>query len=217
MPIQNVVVKKSVQAMAALLVCFALILQFVLIMNKVPETGLTYSAETIRYFSYMTILTNILVALVFIDELFGQPGVFFKKATVQAAVFLYIFIVGVVNHIALAGLQQLTGWQSNADTLLHYIIPVVYVSYWIFFAEKKPIPYKDIFLWVLFPLIYVIYTMIRGSFIHQYPYPFLDIDKLGLHQVLTNMLMVTAAYFVIGLLLIFLNNRMFVSKNPITL
>ena len=217
MPIQSVAVKKSVQLLAALVVYFALILQFVLLINKVPETGLSYAAEIIRFFSYMTILTNILVALVFSFELLGKPGDFFKKASVQAAVFLYIFIVGVVNHIALAGLQQLTGWQSTADTLLHYVIPVVYVLYWLFFAEKKSIPYKHIFIWVLFPLVYVVYTMIRGSYIHQYPYPFLNIDKFGLNQVLINMAMVTAAYFVIGLLLIFLNNRMFVSKTPITL
>ena len=29
-------------------------------------------------------------------------------------------------------------------------------------------------LWLSFPLVWIVYTIIRGAIVHRYPYPFLD-------------------------------------------
>jgi hypothetical protein len=220
MPIHNKFVRKIYALIALVTGMFAVGLQFWLVMKNVPSTGLGYWQEFVRFISYMTILSNLLVIIFFIFQVFdsyGKVAVFFKSASAGAAIFLYISIVGVVNHIALAGLFQFTGYQYFADKLLHYVMPSVYVIYWIFFIPKSPLPYKHIFYWVLFPLVYVIYIMLRGMIMHVYPYPFLDVPVHGYPAVLVNMAMLTAAYFFAGLTLIFVNNRLLVNRNPITL
>jgi len=121
---------------------------------------------------------------------------------------VYIFIVGLLNHLLLSRLSNLTGLSLLCDRLLHYVMPVVYVVYWIIFAPKQPIAYRDVWLWLIFPLVYVIYCMIRGSFTDLYPYPFLDAAKLGYPAVFKMMGIITAAYGVTSLLLVFINNKM---------
>src|SRR5665647_3043722 len=75
---------------------FALVAQFYLIIKNriapIPET-------IIRYFSFYTILTNLLVAVCF-SFLLAKPksvwGIFFSKSGVIAAITVYITIVGLV-------------------------------------------------------------------------------------------------------------------------
>ena len=39
---------------------------------------------------------------------------------------------------------------------------------------------------LVIPVIWVVYTLIRGAFVHQYPYDFVNVSVLGYQQVLIN-------------------------------
>ena len=93
----------------------------------------------ITFFSFFTILTNILTASVFTAVAF-QPkdgwGKWLCGPSVQAAAAVYIAIVGMVYQLLLRQLWNPQGAQWVADVLLHSIVPVGYVVYWLLFAPR---------------------------------------------------------------------------------
>ena len=170
----------------ALLAWFALIAQFVLIIvnRKVslPET-------IIRYFSFFTILSNIMMALSFTLPLINpnsSAGRFWSKPSTLTAVALYIGATGIVYNIVLRPLADFDGLQLIVDELLHLIIPILFLLYWFLFVPKASLAWKNIWLWMIFPAVYCIYSLVRGAIVSYYPYPFLDVNHLGYQQVLLN-------------------------------
>jgi hypothetical protein len=55
--------------------------------------------------------------------------------------------------------------------------------------------------WVLWPLAYFVYAMLRGAATGFYPYPFIDVDRLGYAQVLVNAVGVGTGYFFVAAVL----------------
>lgn len=183
----------------ALLAWFAVLLQLVLIIvnRTTPVT------ETIiRFFSYFTILTNILVAIGFTSLVLNKGDGFFSKISNLTALVVYILIVGIVYNIILRWLWQPEGWQRLADELLHVGVPVLAFLYWFFYHRKVVIPWKKSFYWLIYPLVYCLYVLLRGSTSKFYPYPFIDVEQLGYPAVVINCLYVTAAFLLVSLLLI---------------
>lgn len=192
-----------------------LAIQLYLLISNTPGNGMTALQAAGRFLLFFTVLSNILVAtsLSFVLVNPGSAaGRFFSKEPVATAITLYIFIVGLVYNLILRNLWQPTGLQKLADEILHVIVPVLYVLYWIFYAPKKSLQWKNVFIWLLFPLIYLVYAMARGAIEGYYPYPFLDLNKHRWEEVLLNIVLMLAAFVIIGLLLIALS-RIF--KRPV--
>jgi hypothetical protein len=72
--------------------------------------------------------------------------------------------------------------------------------------------YKQIPRWLAYPLIYLFYILIRGNFAGFYPYPFVDVVKLGLQKVLENSVMLMLLF--IGLAAIFIKIGKVTSPKP---
>ena len=183
---------------------FAIIAQFYLLINS----GAAAKSELfIRFFSYFTIDTNIIVAL-YSTLLLLNPnsslGRFFSKQTSIAAIAVYIVIVGVVYNIILRFLWNPRGMQLLVDELLHLIIPILFLLYWLICTGKNQLKWKNAFSWMLYPLIYGSIVLIRGYFSNPpfYPYPFIDISKLGVNQGIINTIGFTVIFFVTSLLFI---------------
>ncbi|WP_229216724.1 Pr6Pr family membrane protein [Dyadobacter sp. 3J3] len=144
---------------------------------------------TIRFFSFFTILTNLLVAIYFSLSLIktrqGYMSIINKPGTLTA-VTVYITIVGLVYQVILRHTWEPQGAQKIVDELLHSVIPVLVIIFWYLFEEKKSVTYQQIPKWLIYPLIYLIYILIRGRFSNFYPYPFVDAGRLGLSKVLAN-------------------------------
>ncbi|SEP78938.1 Pr6Pr family membrane protein [Epilithonimonas lactis] len=183
----------------ALLAWFCVILQFYI-------TEGTFS----NVISYFTILSNLLVALSLTFSTFfhgTKLGNFFASLSVKTAIALYIFVVFVVYNIVLRGIWKPTGWQLFLDNMLHVVIPISYILFWILFVKKQKLRWKHGFFWLIFPLIYLIYSLIRGAIVHWYPYPFLDAQKLGYEQVSINIVLMLFVFLASGSALIAINNR----------
>lgn len=181
---------------------FAIVLQlYLILLNRVaslPET-------IVRFFSFFTVQTNILVAICF-TFLWLKPkskwGLFFSKPKNATAITLYITIVGFVYNTILRFLWAPTGLQKQVDELLHSVIPILVLLHWILFIPKKTLGFKNIFPWLIFPLVYLVYTLIRGVFFNFYPYPFIDVNLLGYNAVLLNSFFMLLAFLFFGTLLI---------------
>ncbi len=192
----------------ALLAWFAVILQLYLIIeNRVRPIFDTI----IQFFSFFTILTNILVAICFTMLLLqndsGRKN-FFTKPKVLTAVTVYITIVGLVYNIILRFLWKPEGTQLIADELLHSVNPVVFVLFWLIFVPKKALQWKDAFPWLIYPFFYCVYILIRGALSGLYPYPFIDVTKIGYNNALINTGFLFVAFLLISLLFIAIGRLM---------
>lgn len=198
------------QRIAQLIIAFvtwsAVLLQFYLqIVNRTTDV----SEAVIRYFSYFTILTNLLVAICFTGLLLKESKAerFFKQPSVITAVTVYILIVGLVYNLVLRSQWNPQGLQLLADNLLHTSTPLLVLIYWLINVSAKEISFKQAPVWMLYPLIYLGYVIIRGSLSNFYPYFFIDVSKLGYAKAFTNALYVTAAFFIIALALIWIGSK----------
>ncbi|MEP6926981.1 MAG: Pr6Pr family membrane protein [Ginsengibacter sp.] len=176
---------------------FALAAQFYLIIENrvasIPET-------IIRYFGFFTIVTNIIVALCctfLVIRSRSSIGKFFSKYSTVTAITVYITIVGIVYNLILRSLWKPQGLAKLVDELLHTIIPLLFILIWIIYPKAK-IKWINIFTWLMFPFIYLIYILIRGTFSGYYPYPFIDVTQLGYSKVFLNSLGMLVVFFVIS-------------------
>lgn len=198
--------KKSnnISVLLSILCWFTVILQLVLI---IINRQASIVETLIRYFTFFTILSNILVAFVFTAEYLQSNLLkFFAKSNTQVAIAVYIFVVGFVYNTILRFIWQPKGWDKVADELLHLVIPVVYILFWYFKFSKQTINYKSIFGWLLFPMIYIIVVMIRGYFSNYYPYPFLNVSDLGIEKVLYNAIYMTLFFVIVSYFFYQINN-----------
>ena len=163
-----------------------------------------------NFFSYFTILSNLLVAISLTFMLLlpnTKPATYFNSLSVQTAIALYIFIVGLVYNTVLRGILKLSGWSFLVDNLLHVVVPVLYLLYWFIFIPKGRLLVKDSLYWLLFPAVYLCYSLVRGAMVHWYPYPFLDADKLGYAKVGINSAAMLAVFLVAGILFMALKDQ----------
>ncbi len=180
----------------SVLAWFALLGQLYIILRYRQHS---VAATVIQYFSYYTILTNILLAWI-CTKLFLRNEDSSKRQSSLTAILVYILTVGLTYNIILRALWKPEGLQLIVDNLLHTIVPFLYLVFWIFFVKKDNLKWKDVLPWLIYPFVYLIYVLIRGAISGVYPYPFIDVTQIGYTSALINSLAVT---FVIVLLSLF--------------
>ena len=187
---------------------FALIGQFYLIIiSKQASVG----EIIIRYFTFFTILTNILIAVASTAILFAPRsgwGKFFSKVTTLTAITVNIVIVGATYNAILRYIWNPQGLQRVVDELLHLIIPILFVLFWLIFVPKGRLKWGNIWLWTLYPLAYLAVILIRGALSGYYPYPFVDVTKLGYPQALLNCLGIAVAFIILSIIFIGIDKLM---------
>ena len=195
-------------AVGALLGWFALALQLHLMLVQSPASERL--GTVITFFSFFTILTNILTASVFTAVAFHPKhgwGKWLCRPSVQAATAVYIAIVGMVYQLLLRQLWNPQGAQWVADVLLHSIIPVGYVLYWLLFAPRAGLSWKDSLTWLIYPGVYLVYVLARGAVSGLYPYPFVDVNVLGYGGVLARSGLLMLVFLGMGLLVVAVGRR----------
>jgi len=183
----------------------ALLLQFPLTIATSRTNGMSVLGAVSTYFSYFTILTNLIVALALTASLWGSKsrlGRFFSRPAVIAGTTIYIAFVGLVYSLLLRSQWDPEGLQKIADIILHDVVPVMYVGYWIFLAPKAELRWQSVITWLIYPLAYLVFVVIRGALSGRYPYPFIDAGRIGYTRALLHSLGLLAAFIGIGLLMV---------------
>jgi len=198
----------------------ALVLQYWLIV----WSG-SLGAVTVRYFSFFTILSNLLVALVAASAATGgnwTPLRILRTPRMRGLAALCIAVTALVYVTVLRSLWHPLGPQLIADRSLHYVVPVLYLVWWfallphgtlvwrdaarwlwfpLVFAllPHGTLVWRDAARWLWFPLVFALWTFARGAIVDEYPYPFLDVGRLGYPAALLNAAAVAALFAALGL------------------
>lgn len=185
--------------------------QFYLILQN---RALSVPGTIVQFFSFFTILTNILVALCYSFQLINSSGkrmAYWSSPNTQAAIAVYILVVGIVYNVVLRFLWAPTGLQKIVDELLHAVVPAWYLLYWIFFTPKNGLKWRYAIDWLLYPFVYLVYVMIRGAITTMYPYPFLDAYNHGYPKVIVSSLVILALFLMISVILIGIGKKLSVT------
>jgi hypothetical protein len=189
---------------------FLLILFFALVASLVRETKNRGEDSILfaiwQYFSYYTVLTNILVFLWILNSVLwpsSDAAEFFNSSHVSTAITFYIVTVGGANYL-IYGWQNLSFFDRIADTLVHAVTPVLTLIYWYFFSDKSTLSLSSIGYWLIYPVSYAVYTIGHGRWTKFYPYDFTNVEVLGLKKVLMSTLLLSVSLLVGGSLFILL-------------
>lgn len=192
--------KRVHAVLGALVGWFALGLQYALMIRPALADGGALGTS-LRFFSYFTILTNLLVALVYTAVLLpggAERRRFFTRPDVQSGIALSIAMVGVGYSLLLRRIWDPQGWQLVADRLLHDLAPLLYVAFWLLWVPKRALTWSDVWRWSLYPVVFFAYALAQARLTSWYPYPFVDVGALGYLTVLRNALVILALFLVAG-------------------
>lgn len=135
-----------------------------------------------NFFSYFTIESNSFAVFVLLLSAFALYGTSKRKIVplLRGASTLYMAIVGIVFPLLLSGLENVAFTAVPWDNIvLHYLMPVVVVLDWFLDLPRIRITFKKALTWLIFPVAYVVYSLVRGPIANWYPYPFLNPDLHG--------------------------------------
>jgi hypothetical protein len=169
----------------------ALILQFSLTIPVRLNNGDSFAGALLFYFSFFTILTNLMLVLIYAAELWPRRWLgWFHRPVTRGMMAAAITLVMVFYHLILAETWDPQGFNLVADTALHYVTPIIYVLWWLLFVRHGSLKFTDIPAMLLPPTIYLIYALIRGAIVSEYPYAILEANRIGYGMVALNVLVV---------------------------
>lgn len=201
---------RTAAGVVALVAWSALAIQLPLSLASSLAAGRSIAGGLLVFFSYFTILTNLLVAVVMTRLALGRE----VGASLAGATTINILVVGLVYSAVLRATWNPQGWQKVADHLLHDVVPVLAALVWAAFLPKGRLSFRDIPVWLLYPLAFLGWSLARGSSDGWYPYPFLDVGRLGLAVVLRNAVIVTLLFAGLAAALVAIDRRLGRSAAP---
>jgi hypothetical protein len=187
----------------------ALVLQFAITIPASMAAGRTLLGSIVFYFSFFTILTNI--AAVMVHAALVSPTGYawfpaFAGPRMRAGVAVAITLVFIVYTTVLAGLWQPQGLFLLCDVLLHYVTPFIFVLWWLIAGADGTTRWRDISRWMIYPLAYLAYALIRAPYAGEVPYPFLDVAKNGAGSVAISALAITAVFVGLSVLAVLIDH-----------
>lgn len=200
---------RAFRIIAAATIVAALVVQFVLFQtDPAKESAL---AATVRYFGYFTILSNMIGALALVTAAAApKSGLFALAATpaMRTAAALYLAIVGVVYHVLLAPRWDPQGWQLATDIVFHTIAPLALAAEWLLATAKQEIRLRVVPYFLIVPLAYGAFTLLRGAVTGFYPYFFLNAAEIGYPATLTNLAGLFAVFAACGAAMIIVGKKL---------
>ena len=201
----NAVLRRRLITSAAVLGWAGLGIQLYLIFFARLSIGASLLGGLVSFFSYFTVITNTLVAVVLTCAVTDRESAarqWFLQPWVSSGIAVSIAVVALAYSILLRHLWHPQGWQFIADELLHDVMPLLFLAYWWLCVPKGTLRLKHLPLWLIYPLVYFVYALLRGHLLGAYAYPFIDVALLGYPQVFVNAGGILVGFVLIALLFI---------------
>ncbi|MBF6544337.1 Pr6Pr family membrane protein [Nocardia brasiliensis] len=146
------------------------------------------------YFSFFTIQSNVLGVLVLLIGGLVDPQSH-RWQVVRGATTLYLLITGVIYAVLLANIDVMLTDRWIND-VMHRVLPIVLVADWVLVPARARVALSPrlIALWLVYPLIYGAYTLIRGPLVDWYPYPFIDPRGQGYISLTIGLIVLTGVF-----------------------
>jgi hypothetical protein len=164
------------------------------------------SLNLVNFLSYFTIQSNVIgiVALGGAALLGSARPAWLDWLRGAATVYLAITFVVVILLLGNVDVGLQLPW---VDFVLHKLTPVVMVADWLLDPPARRVTTRTALSWLIYPLIWLAYTLVRGPIAGWYPYPFLDPAHGGYGQVAITSAMILVAGTLVCLGVAWVANR----------
>lgn len=174
-----------IRATAAIRIAFAT-LTIVALVVLVAELSGRGVFDPVNFFSFFTVQSNLIAIVVLLGSAFrGLRGASPSRSwdLIRGASVLYLTVTLIVFALLLSGADVgiPIPW---VDLVLHKIFPVVLIVDWLLDPPQR-LYLREALGWLIYPLAWTVYSMIRGAATGWYPYPFLDPAYGGYETVAT--------------------------------
>jgi hypothetical protein len=187
----------------AVVACLGPALQYGLMVHD--ETLVSAAVKSVEFFSYFTILSNMLAAAALVAPLVAPSSRFAtwaEQSGPRAAIATYLTITAVVYHLLLASQWNPQGLRFVSNLILHTITPLAYLAdvglrggegqaRWIAAAKA-----------MAFPALFGVWTLVHGALSGFYPYPFMNVAKRGYPAVVLTMVEMSLAFAAVALIFV---------------
>ncbi len=180
----------------------------------VDNSGLLKGKYNTGFLGWFTNLSNIFVFVYFICIALKINVSSFITLTVVLSITMTFLIYHFMlfpdqyNEYKRGGNRWLFTFTNLA---FHYFCPLMTIIYWIIYGNKSGLGYIDGIKWLIVPLVYVIYILIRAKLNIKiandgevYPYPFMNLRELGLKNFIINIIGLCIGFGILGELVVFL-------------
>ena len=130
-----------------------------------------------RYLSKFTIQSNAIGMIVLlVGATLGTRAVTsLGWERVRGAAVMYLLTTGIVYGLLIDGFDNpFTSNRHWTHTVLHQIMPIVMVLDLVIRPFVHRLTWRDALRWTGYPILYLIYSLVRGAIVDWYPYDFID-------------------------------------------
>ena len=160
----------------------------------------------VNYFSYFTIDSNLIATGVLIAcALSWGSATVPRLDLVRVGAVVYMSVTGIVFTLLLSNTDVDTAipW---VNSVVHELMPLVMLADWLVTPPARRLQLRQGMLWLSFPLVWIVYTIIRGAIVNKYPYPFLDPVNGGYASVAAYCVAILVTMMVVSALVVVLAN-----------
>jgi hypothetical protein len=126
-----------------------------------------------------------------------------RGVNVATLVGMSLLFLGIYGPVVITDPAQL----NPTSVLLHVVIPALAVIEWIVFPPQHRTAIRGVFLVMVFPVLWFIFTNVRGAFTGRYVYEFLDPSgPSGLQGPAAMTVLILASFFLVGVV-VFVTQR----------
>lgn len=166
-----------------------------------------------NYWSYFTIQSNVLsvgfmVYLLFMAVTGKDSRHIATIDHIRTTLLLFMGITTSVYWILLHRffqIEDITARQANVA--LHWLAFAALLIDSLLVRPKTWLAPRVVWIWLLYPLLYGVYTLMRGAWVDWYPYPFIDVRIWGYASTLLINVLMGLGFFAVARGVLALHNR----------
>ena len=158
-----------------------------------------------RFFAFFTIQSNLIgvAALLLVITRRGARPRWLEVLRGAAAVYLTVTFFVVIFLLSGVDVGLQLPW---VDFVLHKLFPVVVVADYLIDPPDTRLTARDALLWLGYPVLWLVLTLLRGAADGWYPYPFLDPANGGYGAVAVTAVAITIGFLAVAALYVWLGN-----------
>jgi hypothetical protein len=172
-----------------------------------PLGAAGFIGREIDHFSYFTIWSNLLAAIIFTMLAINpnRTSSLFRVLHLDAIVMM--IVTGIVYNVLLnTGGHE--GWDFWSNGIQHIWGPLLVFIVFVICGPRGWISSRTIFASLILPILWLVYALIRGSATGAYPYDFLDVNANGMASVLAFVAQIVIFAIILGYLLLLIDKLM---------
>lgn len=161
--------------------------------------------------SYYSNFSVVLVAIIFsgialdLDQFRNRRTLGHALVTLTLMMVMYWSFRGIDHYVA----SRLVGMFAHGPLF------VIVLGYWLYFQPPQPAQWPDVLQWPAFSLIYTSYSLTRGYYTKDYPYPQANFEVLGVLPVAGMILLSTVLTLLTGCALVLLDRHLSARRSAI--